>query len=60
MKIRNFVISDCDRQSLQEDLRKVSAWHDKWEMLFNLKKCHTLQVGTRNLKYDHELSSLKL
>ncbi len=46
-KIGNPVISDCDRQSLQEDLRKISAWSDRWEMPFNVNKCHILQVGTR-------------
>ncbi len=29
-------------------------------MPFNIKKCHILQVGTRNLKYDYEMSSEKL
>ncbi len=46
-RIGNSVISDCDRQSLQEDLRKISAWSDRWEMLFNVNRCHILQVGTR-------------
>ncbi len=31
-KIRNSVILDNDRQNLQEDLNKVSAWSDKWEL----------------------------
>ncbi len=29
-------------------------------MPFNVKKCHFLQVGTRNLKYDYEMSGEKL
>ncbi len=49
-KIANSVISDFDRQSLQEDLRKISARSDRWEMPFNVNKCHVLQVGTRNKK----------
>ncbi len=43
-KIANSVISDRDRQKLQEDLRKFSAWSDRWEMPFNVNKCHILQV----------------
>ncbi len=27
---------------------------------FNVKKCHILQVGTRNLKCDNEMSGEKL
>ncbi len=49
-KIENSVISDRDRQSLQEDLRKISAWSDRWKMPFNVNKCLILQVGTRNKK----------
>ncbi len=49
-KIGNSAISDLDRQSLQEDLRKISAWCDRWEMPFNVNKCHTLQVGTKKRK----------
>ncbi len=61
MKIGNSVISDRDRQSLQDDLNKISAWSARWEMPFNVKKCHhILQVGTRNLKYDYEMSGEKL
>ncbi len=46
-KIGNFVISDRDRQSLQQDLRKISPWPDRWEMPFNVNKCHIPQVGTK-------------
>ncbi len=49
-KIGNSVISDRDRQNLQEDLRKISAWSDRWEMPFNVNKCNILQVGTRKKK----------
>ncbi len=55
-KIGNSVISDHDRQSLQDDLSKISTWSARWEMPFNVKKCHILQVGTKNLKYDYEMS----
>ncbi len=59
-KIGNSVISDCDRQSLQEDFRKISAWSYRWEMPFNINKCHILQEGTRNKKYEYEMGGVKL
>ncbi len=31
-KIGNSIISDHDRMSLQEDLRKISDWSERWEM----------------------------
>ncbi len=60
MKIGNSITSDSDRQSLQDDLNKISEWSERWEMPFNVKKCHILQVGTRNLKYDYEMCDKKL
>ncbi len=54
------VISDSDRQSLQKDLRKISAWSDRWEMPLNVNKCHILQVRTENKKYEHEMGGVKL
>ncbi len=59
-KIGNSVISDRDRQSFQDDLHKISAWSARWEMSFNVKKCHILQMRTRNLKYDYEMGGEKL
>ncbi len=59
-KIGRTVISDSARQSLQDDVSKISAWTEGWKMPFNIKKCHILQVGTRNLKYDYEIKGKKL
>ncbi len=51
-KIGNSIITDQDRMSLQEDLRKISEWSKRWEMPLSVNKCHILQVGTRNQKFD--------
>ncbi len=52
-KIGNAVLSQRDRRSLQEDLRKISDWSVKWEMPFNTDKCQFLQVGSENIKNDY-------
>ncbi len=59
-KIENWVILDRDRQSFQEDLQKVSAWSDRWEMPFNVNKCYIFKVRTRNHKYEYKMSGVKL
>ncbi len=59
-KLGNSVITDCDRMSLQEDLRKISEWSQRWEMSFNVNKCQILQVGTRNQKIEEEMNGTKL
>ncbi len=50
MKISSSVVINHDRMSFQEDLRKISDWSQRWEMPFNVNKCHILQIGTRNKK----------
>ena len=35
-KIGNSIITDQDRMSLQEDLRKISEWSQRWDMPFNV------------------------
>ncbi len=59
-KIGNSVISDSNTQSLQDDLSKFSARYDRWEMPFYVKKCHSLQLGTRNQNYEYKKSGVKL
>ncbi len=60
-KISNLIITDHDRMSLQEDLRKISEWSQRWKMPFNVNKCHILQVGTRNKKKsEYEMNGTKL
>ncbi len=61
-KIGNSVNFDRDRQSLQEDLRKIPAWFNRWEMPFIVNKCHILQIETRNKKkkYEYEMYGVKM
>ncbi len=60
MKIVNFVITNHDRMSLQEDLRSISDWSQRWEIPFNVNKCHILQVVTRNKKFQYKMNGTKL
>ncbi len=59
-KIGNSIISDQNRMSLQEDLRKISEWSQRSEMPFNVNKCHVLQIVTRNQKCDYEVNGTKI
>ncbi len=33
---------DCE---ILQDLNKIGDWSKKWEMEFNVKKCHVMEVG---------------
>ncbi len=58
--IGNSIITEHDGMSLQEDLRKISEWSQRWEMLFDVNKCHILQAGTRNQKFEFYVLGTKL
>ncbi len=46
-----------DYRALQEDLNKLSAWTNKWQVSFNNIMCSVLSVGTRNPLQEHSLDS---
>ncbi len=59
-KIGNAIVDDRYRFNLQEALRKISKLFERWQMPFNINKCHILHVGTRNQKFDYEINCVKL
>ncbi len=54
-KIRNSVLTEEDRQSFQEDLHKISAWSNRYEM----PRSH-LKARTRNKKFNCEMHGVKM
>ena len=46
------VSTPADHQILQEDLQKLSAWADKWEMKFNINKCCIMQLSKHRHKSE--------
>ncbi len=59
-KIGNSIVDDPDKLNLQEDLRKISQWSERWKLPFNINKCHILHVGTRNQKFDYEMNGVQI
>ncbi len=60
MKIGKSIITEHDRMSLQEVLRKISEWSQRWNMPFNVRKGHILQIGTKKKKTEYEKNDTKL
>ena len=40
---------------LQRDLDLALAWSDKWQMNFNIGKCHSLPMGYNNMHYPYSI-----
>ena len=46
------IFMPADHQILQEDLQKLSAWADKWELKFNINKCCIMQLTKHHHKSE--------
>ena len=46
-------LSGC--QKMQNDLDKLVAWADKWQMEFNYSKCKVMHVGHKNIEFSYSM-----
>ena len=49
-----------DRQHLQDDLNKLIAWSEKWQMLFKYGKCKCLHTGHGNEDAQYKMGGTVL
>jgi hypothetical protein len=54
------ILSDKDRQALQDTLDKLCAWAEAWGMSFNKDKCKIMHVGHNNPSHDYYMQGVKL
>ena len=59
-KVGKSVISQTDRINLQNDLDKIAAWSEQWQMPFNVGKCQVLHVGRQNPKFNYSMAGTNL
>ena len=44
-------VEDC--QQIQDDLKKLQEWANRWQLRFHPQKCTILQVGTNHPEYEY-------
>ena len=49
------VAKEGNIQNLQEDLRRIGEWSDRWQMPFNVDKCKVMHIGHRNPQTEYSL-----
>ena len=54
-KVFRKVTNDTDKQSLQDDLDKLVKWSEKWQMLFNFRKCKCIHIGHGNMDEEYKM-----
>ena len=47
--------SDIAVKQLQEDLKKIGEWSERWQMPFNVEKCKVMHIGYKNKHAKYEL-----
>ena len=56
-KIFNSIYLNSE-ESLQEDINILSRWADDMQMAYNIDKCHTLHLGSRNNHHTYFLPKM--
>ena len=53
-KVGRIISSEADRDLLQAALDQLCAWADRWEIGFNVEKCHVpvLHLGKNNKNFS--------
>ena len=59
-KIGHIIDSEESWRSLQAALDLLCTWADKWEMRFNVEKCHALHLGRTNERRPYSMNGRKL
>ena len=42
---------------LQEDIKKLVEWANKWQMSFNVDKCSVMHIGHNNMQSNYKMSN---
>ena len=59
-KVYRKIDADTDVQTLQEDLRIMSEWSNKWLLKCHPQKCTGIAIGNENMVQSYELSSVNV
>jgi hypothetical protein len=59
-KLGQSVVTDRDRQNMQEALEALGEWSQKWGMEFNVPKCKVMHLGHNNPKHQYEMAGQTL
>ena len=49
-----------NHELLQNDLKELHKWAEKWKMSFNVDKCKIMHLGYNNPKYEYSLNDTVL
>ena len=42
---------------LQNDIKSLQRWSERWQLYFNVEKCNVLHIGIRNPQMDYSMTN---
>jgi hypothetical protein len=59
-KLGKKVMTERERQELQEALDRLCEWASMWGMQFNVSKCNVMHMGHANPKFSYSMNGQEL
>ena len=59
-KLFGKVNTSAEAASLQKDVDTLCNWASTWQMEFNVEKCKTMHLGSRNVRHNYSMNGQKL
>ena len=59
-KVFGRVNSYEDRMKLQNDLKRLVEWTERWQMKFNVSKCKVMHFGSSNMEWNYVMNGQML
>jgi hypothetical protein len=56
-KIARGIHTNEDFQILQSDLDRLVQWSQVWQLHFNIDKCKTMHLGSRNIGMEYTMET---
>ena len=52
--------SPLDAEEFQKQIDALCSWASKWQMVYNVSKCHIIHVGKSNPQHEYNMNGAKL
>ena len=56
VKLFKPVLNSSDMVAINSDLTKLSKWCEMWQMDFNVEKCKSMHIGSKNPEFEYTIN----
>lgn len=59
-KVFSEIVDESQHNKLQEDLDSLLGWAERWQLVFNAKKCKVMHLGKNNKNFEYHMKEESL